>query len=213
MRYCKHGVFRKLMAISVRGTTTWCGSQSKGITSMSDGTIGSFRKRRGQVLARRILWPCQKLSRAIRIVDVGGIRDYWECVGFDGIAEITLLNIDPADPGRKTTQAVLFTDMVGDARSLIGIDDLAFDFMAPSRSYNMWVGGMTCRKWKWKQGGLPDMAGFRRRPGSFPLNPVSVFSSGIGLQRRLLPVCCLSQRDIGTRIGRAAECTPNELTV
>lgn len=94
---------------------------------MSDGTISSFRRRRGRILSRRIVDLAQRLGRPVSVVDVGGRRDYWDNVGFDGIGRIILLNIDPADLGRATARSDVFEDRIGDARHLADIGDGAFD--------------------------------------------------------------------------------------
>jgi len=45
-----------------------------------------FRKRRGRLLAEQIRALSGKLGRPLQILDVGGRRDYWDNVGFNGIA-------------------------------------------------------------------------------------------------------------------------------
>jgi hypothetical protein len=39
----------------------------------------------------------EELGRPFSFLDVGGRRDYWDNVGFDGIGRITLVNYDPAE--------------------------------------------------------------------------------------------------------------------
>ena len=95
---------------------------------MNNETVNAFRKRRGRILASRIRKITSALGRPIRIIDVGGRRDYWDNVGFEGISQITLINIDPDEIGRKTDRGDLFEDRVGDARSLSDVEDNAFDF-------------------------------------------------------------------------------------
>lgn len=95
---------------------------------MADGTISSFRKKRGRILAGKIEALAERKRRPITILDVGGRRDYWDNVGFSGIRQIVLLNIDPTDLGRATAREDLFVDRVGDARKLEGISDGSFDF-------------------------------------------------------------------------------------
>lgn len=95
---------------------------------MKDGTKSSFRKKRGRILSRNIQAVADRLGRGIHVLDVGGRRDYWENVGFDGIAKITLLNIDPTDLGRNTTRRDLFSDAIGDACNLSHIPDRSIDF-------------------------------------------------------------------------------------
>lgn len=94
---------------------------------MTDGTISSFRQRRGRLLARKIEALANLKQCPITIIDVGGRRDYWDNVGFSGIAQIVLLNIDPADLGRTTAREDIFVDRIGDARNLNGIADQTFD--------------------------------------------------------------------------------------
>jgi hypothetical protein len=95
---------------------------------MTDGTKSHFRSRRGRILARNIRAVADKLGHDIHILDVGGRRDYWDNVGFDRIAKITLSNIDPADLGRCTARKDLFSDAIGDACNLSHIPDSSIDF-------------------------------------------------------------------------------------
>lgn len=107
---------------------------------MSDGTVSSFRRKRGRILAGRIADLARDLGRPVRILDVGGRRDYWENVGFDGVGRIELLNIDPSDLGRATAREDLFADRIGDARDLPDLGDGAFD-LYHSNSVIEHVGG------------------------------------------------------------------------
>jgi hypothetical protein len=95
---------------------------------MTDGTQSYFRKRRGRILAGRIADLSRSLGRPIRIVDVGGRSDYWENVGVENIASITVLNIESSDLGRPNTHQQMFSELIGDARALGDIPDGAFDF-------------------------------------------------------------------------------------
>ncbi len=95
---------------------------------MKDRTVSSFRKRRGQALAARIGSLANELGRPLSIIDVGGRRDYWDNVGFNGIDRITLINNDPAELNRPSEQGELFEDVVGDARALTAISDNSYDF-------------------------------------------------------------------------------------
>jgi hypothetical protein len=92
-----------------------------------DGTISAFRQKRGKILAAQIKALADKKQKPVTILDVGGRRDYWENVGFAGIVQIVLLNIDPSDLGRATSRPELFVDKIGDARKLDGIANQAFD--------------------------------------------------------------------------------------
>ena len=94
---------------------------------MADGTISSFRQKRGRLLAQKIEQLAKEKQRPITIIDVGGRRDYWDNVGFAGIGRIVLVNIDPADLGRMTSREDIFVDKIGDARNLSEIGDAEFD--------------------------------------------------------------------------------------
>jgi hypothetical protein len=95
---------------------------------VTDGTKSSFRQKRGRILARNIRAVADKLGRDIHVLDVGGRRDYWDNVGFEGIAKITLLNIDPTDLGRATAREDLFSDALGNACDLSDFPDCSVDF-------------------------------------------------------------------------------------
>ncbi len=70
----------------------------------------------------------ERLGRKLHVLDVGGRRDYWDNVGFDGIARITLQNIEPSDLGRRSERPDLFEDAVGDACDLSEFPDGSIDF-------------------------------------------------------------------------------------
>ena len=93
-----------------------------------DGTVSSFRKRRGRLLARTLVGLAERLGRPVSVLDVGGRRDYWRNVGFEGVGRITLVNYDPADLNRGADPDGRFVDELGDARALAGIGDGQFDF-------------------------------------------------------------------------------------
>ncbi len=94
---------------------------------MSDGTISSFRQRRGRILANKIKILAGVKGCPLTVLDVGGRRDYWENVGFSGIGQIVLLNIDPSDLGRATPREDIFVDRVCDARDLKIFSNDTFD--------------------------------------------------------------------------------------
>lgn len=96
--------------------------------TLSDGTVSSFRKRRGRLLARTLVGLAERLGRPVSVLDVGGRRDYWCNVGFEGVGRITLVNYDPADLNRGADPDGRFVDELGDARALAGIGDGQFDF-------------------------------------------------------------------------------------
>lgn len=95
---------------------------------MQDGTTSRFRRRRGRILAARLRSLATELGRDLRVLDVGGRRDYWDNVGFDGIAAITILNNEESDLGRETARSEFFVDRVGDARDLSDLGDGSVDF-------------------------------------------------------------------------------------
>jgi hypothetical protein len=95
---------------------------------MKDRTISSFRRKRGQLLSAQIGQLANMLGRPLSIIDVGGRRDYWDNVGFEGIARITLVNYDLAELNRPSEQHELFEDVVGDARALTAVGNDTYDF-------------------------------------------------------------------------------------
>ena len=138
---------------------------------MADGTISSFRQRRGRLLASKIEALAKIKQRPVTILDVGGRRDYWDNVGFTGIAKISLLNIDPADLGRATARADVFEDQIGDATHLDGIADNAFDFYH-SNSVIEHVGGWADMKNMAQEARRVAPAGWLQTPAwEFPLEP------------------------------------------
>lgn len=107
---------------------------------MKDRTKSYFRKQRGRILTKKIQALSVKLGRNVSILDVGGRRDYWDNIGFEGISKITILNIDPSDLGRESKQDNIFTDEIGDACSLDRIPDKSID-LYHSNSVIEHVGG------------------------------------------------------------------------
>ena len=138
---------------------------------MADGTISSFRKRRGRVLAQKIRSLAQGLGRPVTILDVGGRRDYWDNIGFEGIGKITLLNIDPADLGRTTARKDVFVDQIGDATQLDQVEGLSFD-MYHSNSVIEHVGGWADMKNMANEARRVAGHGWVQTPAwEFPLEP------------------------------------------
>jgi len=137
---------------------------------MADGTVSSFRRRRGRILARKIEALAERKKRPVTILDVGGRRDYWDNVGFAGIGRIVLLNIDPADLGRATSREDIFEDRIGDARQL-EIADHAFDFYH-SNSVIEHVGTWSDMKGMSREARRVAQAGWLQTPAwEFPLEP------------------------------------------
>ena len=138
---------------------------------MTDGTISSFRKRRGRILAQKIKSLAQDLGRSITVLDVGGRRDYWDNIGFEGIGSITLLNIDPADLGRTTAHQDIFADQIGDARQLDQITAQSFD-LYHSNSVIEHVGGWADMKNMADEARRVARHGWVQTPAwEFPLEP------------------------------------------
>ena len=94
---------------------------------MTDGTVSSFRKKRGKILSGMLVHLSEKLDRPVSVLDVGGRRDYWENVGFEGIGTITLVNYDANDLNRSENSQGVFTDILKDTRNLKRIIDQEFD--------------------------------------------------------------------------------------
>ena len=138
---------------------------------MSDGTVSSFRQRRGRILAKKIEALANLKQRPVSILDVGGRRDYWNNVGFSGIGKITLLNIDPADLGRETEREDVFQDSIGDARHLKGITDMSFD-LYHSNSVIEHVGGWVDMKNMALEARRVAGSGWLQTPAwEFPIEP------------------------------------------
>lgn len=136
-----------------------------------DGTISSFRQKRGKILAEKIKALADKKQQPITILDVGGRRDYWENVGFAGVGQIVLLNIDPSDLGRATPRPEIFVDKIGDARKLDGIADQAFD-LYHSNSVIEHVGSWTDMNDMAREARRVAPAGWVQTPAwEFPIEP------------------------------------------
>lgn len=138
---------------------------------MRDRTKSYFRKRRGRLLAAKIRSLAQDLGRAVNILDVGGRRDYWDNIGFDGVGKIKLLNIDPTDLGRATSAKDIFFDEIGDARDLSQIADLSFD-LYHSNSVIEHVGGWSDMQAMANEGRRVARQGWVQTPAwEFPIEP------------------------------------------
>lgn len=136
-----------------------------------DGTRSTFRQRRGKILSDRIVRKAAALGRGVRVLDVGGRRDYWENVGFDGIESVTLLNVDEADLGRPSARPELFTDRLGDARDLADIGPDEFD-LYHSNSVIEHVGGWSDMKRMAQEAVRVAPAGWIQTPAfEFPIEP------------------------------------------
>lgn len=107
---------------------------------MSDFTVNSFRKRRGQLLRKKIDDLSRKLGRDIEILDVGGRPEYWENIGLDNISKIILLNYDADELTREGAENSLFETRLGDGRDLSDYGDKSFD-LVHSNSVIEHVGG------------------------------------------------------------------------
>jgi len=94
-----------------------------------DLTVNRFRSARGRVLRAHIETLARKLGRPIKVLDVGGRAEYWDNVGLDNIAHITLMNYDPAELERTVPDEQMFTKVVGDARDLSDHTDNSFDLV------------------------------------------------------------------------------------
>ena len=94
-----------------------------------DLTVNRFRSARGRVLRGQIGALADRLGRPIEILDVGGRAEYWDNVGLEGIAHITLMNYDPAELDRTVPDETLFSKVVGDARNLADHDDKSVDLV------------------------------------------------------------------------------------
>jgi hypothetical protein len=95
---------------------------------MSNDTVNRFRMARGDILRSQISDLACRLGRKIVILDVGGRADYWDNVGLDNIARISLLNIDRAEFDRKGS-ADIFGNELGDARDLSRFGDKSIDLV------------------------------------------------------------------------------------
>jgi len=139
--------------------------------SVRGGTVNTFRKRRGRLLAEQIRALSGKLGRPLQILDVGGRRDYWDNVGFNGIARVTLLNIDPSELGRKTSREDLFVDQIGDARNLANFADGSVD-LYHSNSVIEHVGSWSDMKNMAEEARRVAISGWVQTPAwEFPMEP------------------------------------------
>ena len=103
--------------------------------------VNRFRQRRGQLLRRKIETLAKAKGGPISILDIGGVREYWENVGLDSVVRIVLLNNDAAALGATegSMAADIFETTVGDACDLADYGDGAFD-LAHSNSVIEHVG-------------------------------------------------------------------------
>jgi len=87
-----------------------------------------FRARRARMLGEKIRGQAAALGRELEIVDIGGRPAYWQAVGTEGIARITLVNIkaEELSGGRDGEK---FVSLVGDARDLSRFEDGQFDLV------------------------------------------------------------------------------------
>lgn len=99
--------------------------------SGTTGSESSFRRRRGRILAQMIRGLAADLGRPLQVLDVGGRADYWNNVGTEGIAQITVLNYDDAELSEHGPGADggLFVQVQGDARNLAQYGDGSFDLV------------------------------------------------------------------------------------
>lgn len=108
------------------------GDAKVGAGGIGQGTINSFRRKRGRLLAQMIQGLARGLGRPVNILDVGGRAEYWENVGYDGIAGITVLNYDAEElTMHRATGARqgFFHYAIGDARAMPDYADGAVDLV------------------------------------------------------------------------------------
>jgi hypothetical protein len=91
-------------------------------------TVNRFRRNRGRILQQLIKATAAAAGHSLHILDVGGRADYWDNVGTEGVARITLLNMS-IDETDRPTQYTLFDHMVGDACDLSAHADQSVDFV------------------------------------------------------------------------------------
>lgn len=87
-----------------------------------------YRKARGRILRVQIDKLRSELGRDIKILDIGGRREYWDNLSLEGISRIEILNYDegelePDDP------TGMFVHKVGDARNLSQCADKSVDLV------------------------------------------------------------------------------------
>lgn len=136
-----------------------------------DLTVNRFRSARGRVLRSQIETHAQRLGRPLKVLDVGGRAEYWDNVGLDGIAHITLMNYDPAELERTVPDENMFTKVLGDARNLEEHADNSFDLVHSNsviEHVGMWndMAAMACEVMRVGQ------AGWIQTPAwEFPVEP------------------------------------------
>ncbi len=94
-----------------------------------DLTVNRFRKKRGRLLRAHIAALAKDLNRPVEILDVGGRAEYWDNVGLDNIAHITLMNYVPEELERTEADDKMFSAVVGDARNLSDYADRSVDLV------------------------------------------------------------------------------------
>jgi Methyltransferase domain len=136
--------------------------------------INRFRRKRGELLRRRIDRLAEHLGRDVVILDLGGTPQYWLNLGLERIARIELVNSDRNAFGQPLPDGLpegLFTFQVGDARRLTDWADGAAD-LVHSNSVIEHVG-----RWRDMAAMASEMrrvgrAGWMQTPAwSFPLEP------------------------------------------
>jgi hypothetical protein len=89
-----------------------------------------FRMRRF-ALCRKLVESVLEQDGACRVLDVGGLPDYWRIYGADLVADarvsISLLNLSYPDDKYRSEFDWKFERLTGDARNLDGLADKSFD--------------------------------------------------------------------------------------
>ena len=88
--------------------------------------VNVFRKRRGRILRQWLDTLRARAGRDLHVLDVGGRESYWQNVGTEGIARISLLNIETDD---LAVSSSIFQPLKGDARRHDAISGQSFDFV------------------------------------------------------------------------------------
>lgn len=153
-----------------------------------NGSVNRFRRKRGALLRGQMARLAGRLGRPLTVLDVGGRPDYWENVGLEHVAHVTLLNARQQELDRPLPAGLpegVFSKSLGDARDLVGYADQSVD-LVHANSVIEHVGS-----WEDMARMASDgRAGCRRRRGAFRSSRISTPRSCTGSGRRCARGCC-----------------------
>ncbi len=89
-----------------------------------DSFSGRFRRARYGFFLDHLAASREDPNRTLRILDVGGVEDFWEQAGFPPNCHFTILNLDAPAPRHDNVVTI-----EGDARDLSRFGDKSFDLV------------------------------------------------------------------------------------